>query len=485
MFGVLVVASTEGRIGVLHAFSGQLGGQWEVPGFVPPLFDAQARAEVEPAADAKVKSLTAQMEQLAHGAELAAAREVASTAEAAIASARERLKQTHQARREARHRRRAELAAEDRLGRRRLDAESRQDKLEHRGREDAWRSELEIAKRSLQQLSRRLAAMERLRRWTSQRAMRRIHETYRLTNATGAETTLRSLFAPGEPSWGAGDCAAPKLLAFALRETLRPIALAEFWWGPPPLGGGRVEGAFYPACRLKCGPLLPFLLEGLEVAPRRTVRPRARLEDELVTLHEDERVVVVNKPAGMLSVPARDPEVTDSVLARLRARYPRALGPLLVHRLDLDTSGILLAALDEEAHRLLQAQFIRHTVEKRYVAWVEGQLQGERGTVCLPLGPDLDQRPLQQVAPVNGRPSVTDWEVLERCEARTKVSFWPRTGRTHQLRVHAAHRRGLNAPIVGDRLYGQPAERLLLHAESLTFRHPNGETLTVRQPAPF
>jgi len=309
--------------------------------------------------------------------------------------------------------------------------------------------------------------------------MRRIHDTYRLTNALGETTTLRALFPSGEPPWGAGECAAVKLLQHAIRQRLTPLALAEFWWGPPPPGGARVHGAFYPACRLKCGPVLPFLFRGLDVAPRRAFRsaPPPGLE----TLYEDEHVAVVAKPAGLLSVPGKDE--SDSVLERLRAVHPEAR---LVHRLDLDTSGVLVAALDEPTYHALQRQFRDRTVEKRYLAWLDGDVAGERGTVSLPVRVDLEQRPRQVVDFAHGREAVTAWEVLERRAGRTRVAFFPRTGRTHQLRVHAAHAQGLGAPIVGDRLYGSPGERLMLHAESVTFLHPaRGERVTFRAPQPF
>lgn len=228
------------------------------------------------------------------------------------------------------------------------------------------------------------------------------------------------------------------------------------------------------------------MLAGLEVRPRQTWRPPEVGAGELRLVHEDARLVVVSKPPGLLSVPARDEAVTDSVLARLRRRYPRATGPLLVHRLDLDTSGLLVAALDEEAHRLLQEQFLTHAVEKRYVAWLEGEVHGERGTVELPLRVDLEQRPRQLVDFAHGKPATTAWEALERRGGWTRVAFFPRTGRTHQLRVHAAHRLGLGVPIVGDRLYGRAGERLMLHAESIRFTHPGtGAPFVAVSPVPF
>jgi len=323
---------------------------------------------------------------------------------------------------------------------------------------------------------RRRAAAERLRRFVSREAMRRIHDTYVLENGLGERKRLRELFTTGEPPWGAGECAAVKLLQHAIRTKRRPLALAELWWGPPPPGGARVHGAFYPACRTKCGPVLPFLLRGLDVEPRRAFRSSPR---PYQTLHEDAHLTVLVKPEGLLSVPGK--EESDSVLERLRAKHPNAM---LVHRLDLDTSGVLLAALDGVTYRALQAQW--HGVEKRYVAWLEGDVEGDGGTVELPLRVDLEQRPRQVVCHEHGRHALTRWEVLERRDGRTRVALFPRTGRTHQLRVHSAHRDGLGAPIVGDRLYGTEGQRLMLHAESLAFTHPaTGERLMFKSLTPF
>ncbi len=340
--------------------------------------------------------------------------------------------------------------------------------------------------RSLARLERRLRAHDRLRRIVCVRLMRRIHDTYLVPNARGEHRPLRALFASPDPLHGAGDCAGPKLLAHAFRNGLRPLALAEFWWGSPPLGGGRVSGAFYPACRRKCGAVLPFMLEGLRVSPPRAFTPPPSEGAQLAVVFEDPWLVVVEKPCGLLSVPARDRSLTDSVLARLRARYPQATGPLLVHRLDLDTSGLLVAALDARTHAGLQCQFAGREVRKRYVAWIDGQVRGERGRIDLALRVDLDDRPRQIHDPVHGKRALTEWQVLERRGARTRVALFPLTGRTHQLRVHAAHPLGLGAPIVGDRLYGNPDTRLQLHAEALSFRHPEtGVLVSFERPAPF
>ncbi|MCP3102894.1 pseudouridine synthase [Myxococcus sp. K15C18031901] len=367
-----------------------------------------------------------------------------------------------------------------------LDQESRGDKAERRRLDAAHADERQRIHPRLARLERRLRALERLRHAVSRALMRRIHDTYEVPNARGARRLLRTLFTPGEPPSGAADCAAPKLLAHAYALGLRPVALAEFWWGAPPPAGGRVSGAFYPACRDKCGPLLPFMLEGLHVAPPRIFTPPPPPARDLRVLFEDASLVIVDKPHGLLSVPGREASLSDSVLTRLRARHPRATGPLLVHRLDLDTSGLLVAALDARTHAALQRQFEQRQVHKRYVAWLEGRVEAEHGRIDLPIRVDLDDRPRQIHDPVHGKPAVTEWRVLERRGARTRVAFFPHTGRTHQLRVHASHPLGLGAPIVGDRLYGREDERLMLHAESLTFEHPEtGRPVTFECPAPF
>jgi len=245
--------------------------------------------------------------------------------------------------------------------------------------------------------------------------------------------------------------------------------MAEFWWGASPKSDVRKHGQFYPACRGKCEPILGHMLKGLEVDPNPMLDNPAEGK-ELEILFEDEFMMAVNKPAEFLSVPGKI--IKDSVYSRIRVRNPEATGPLIVHRLDMSTSGILLVAKSKEVHKQLQHQFENRTIKKRYVALLDGTLTVNSGEIDLPLRVDLDDRPRQLVCYEHGKPSKTYWELIETKNGQSKVYFYPLTGRTHQLRVHAAHQLGLNTPIVGDDLYGTIKDRLHLHAERIEFVHP-------------
>jgi tRNA pseudouridine32 synthase/23S rRNA pseudouridine746 synthase len=480
MFGVLVVADRDGRIGFLRAFSGMLDGRWDVPGFVPPVFDVPARDVFWPAGEAELAVIAAQL------AGVVATSAPVEQALAALVSRHEQeraeLRDRHLVNRDARRVARAQpgaaLHAIDQASRADT-AELRRMRARHAGERDA----IEPARRALVAEQARL---ETQRAERSRELLVQIQDTYRFANARRAHRTMREIFAPDEPPGGAGDCAAPKLLAYAYREGLQPLALAERWHGPPPPTGGRHDGVFYPACRGKCGPILGHMLDGLDAEPAPAFGLDSIAADEPRCVFEDDWLVVVAKPCGLLSVPGRG-ALRDSVLLRLRDRY-QAPELAVVHRLDLDTSGLMVAAKDPETRAALQEQFERRTVEKRYAAWVDGEVAGDGGVIELALRVDLDDRPRQIYDPIHGKPAITAWQVLARDGSRTRLALYPRTGRTHQLRVHAAHPRGLAAPIAGDRLYGRNAsgERLLLHAEALAFDHPRtGHRVALEWPAPF
>ncbi|PRQ07671.1 RluA family pseudouridine synthase [Enhygromyxa salina] len=338
------------------------------------------------------------------------------------------------------------------------------------------------------------AAQERLRDTVqAQRELSRgLHaellDTYLIPNARGEQTQLCALFDPFPPPGGSGDCAAPKLLTRAYALGGRPLALAEFWWGGSPPGGGRQHGVFYPACRGRCAKLLPFMLEGLDCEPAPDVGIEPVSADAPWVVYEDDAILVVEKPHGLLSVPGRGPRRRDSVEVRLqqRAGLEDESWPRLVHRLDVATSGLLIAAKHKPAYVAMQRQFSTRAIDKRYEALVCGSVSGDKGVIELALARDLADRPRQIHDPVEGKPALTHWTVLERGPETTRVALYPKTGRTHQLRLHASHPKGLDAPIVGDLLYGFGGGRLMLHAASVGFLHPKtGEPLEFSSTCPF
>ncbi|NVB79562.1 MAG: RluA family pseudouridine synthase [Kofleriaceae bacterium] len=479
MFGVLVVADRVGRVGFLRAFSGMAGGTWNIDGYVAPAFDEAARDAFWIAGEAELDAIAAKIDEL--DVRLAPLRSAHASLVRTQKEVSDELRERQRLARAARHAARA--ATQDPEAIAALDRESSRDSSERRRIELEQRDARRTISRDIEVLERERAALDGQRAERSRGFLVRIHDTYALANARGETKLLRALFAPAEPPGGAGDCAAPKLVAEAFRRGLRPIALAELWVGASPPTGDRKDGTFYPACRGKCAPILAHMLDGIAEPPP-TFGGGPIAADEPRTVFEDAFLAIVDKPIGLLSVPGRGDALRDCVLARLRARYPAATGPILVHRLDLDTSGLLVAAKDKPTYDALQRMFSQREITKRYTAWLDGVVAEDSGTIDLPLRVDIDDRPRQVVDHEHGLPAVTEWKVLARDNGRTRVAMFPKTGRTHQLRVHAAV--GLGAPIVGDRLYGRPDARLMLHAEALAFVHPHtGETLTVTRPAPF
>ena len=316
-----------------------------------------------------------------------------------------------------------------------------------------------------------------------------LFQQYRLLNARGETKDLVAVWqdyhsAPRIrsryplPPGGTGDCCAPKLLQYAYLHHLTPVCMAEFWWGESPKSLIRHHGQFYPACRGKCKPVLTWMLQGLDVDPHTDAADAVYPEPAII--YEDEAMAVLSKPAGMLSVPGKTDD--DSVAAWAQRRWP---GALLVHRLDMLTSGILLAAKTMEVYQQLQQQFTDRTVKKKYLAIVEGSPAKEHGIIDLPLASDPMNRPLQVVDLENGKRAITEYRVLQAGQ-HSLLALWPHTGRTHQLRMHCAHPEGLGCPIVGDELYGRKADRLYLQAQAISFVHPmTGKRMHFELPYPF
>ena len=281
------------------------------------------------------------------------------------------------------------------------------------------------------------------------------------------------------PPGGTGDCCAPKLLQYAFSHGLRPICMAEFWWGPSPKSEIRHHGQFYPACRGKCKPILTWMLQGLDVDPNPEETGASHLTIEVI--YQDTTLAVINKPSGLLSVPGRTEDYSVATIAM--ERWP---GSLPVHRLDMGTSGLMVIAKTKEAYVSLQEQFVKRTVKKRYIALVEGIVKEPKGRITLPLIFDPMNRPRQMVDYQRGKSAVTEYEVLDARDGRSLLALYPHTGRTHQLRMHCAHPDGLGCPIVGDELYGHKAERLCLHCDQIEFAHPvTGERMHFNLPNPF
>lgn len=259
--------------------------------------------------------------------------------------------------------------------------------------------------------------------------------------------------------------------------------MAEFWWGDSPRSEIRKHGQFYPSCRGKCEPILGHMLEGIELDDNPMLVVPS-IGKELETIYEDDHILVINKPAEFLSVPGKT--IKDSVYHRIQENFPDISGPIIIHRLDMSTSGIMLVAKNKHAHKAIQKQFIDRTIKKRYIALLDGLINEDSGFVELPLRTDINDRPRQLVCEEHGKHARTEWKVIERSEGTTRIHFFPVTGRTHQLRVHASHAKGLNTPIVGDDLYGKRSNRLHLHAEWIKFMHPvTRQTMELQVNADF
>ncbi len=485
MFGVLVVADNDGRIGYLSSFSGMLNKQWIVTGFVPPVFNVKQQQLFLDEGESKVTRLTEKIEFLSNAVTRLQAIEKLSQLKRDQESDIVRLKKLNKENKQQRRLKRSLLKNDQHKNKvlEELSFLSQQDKRALKQCKLSWANTVEKATIKFESdFEDELDKLIDNRKILSQELHKKVFENYLLINKSAEQKSLMSFFDSKIPSGGTGDCAAPKLIQFAHLNKLKILAMAEFWWGSSPAKGVRHHADFYPPCRGKCHPVLPFMLKGV-------VEEKLTADDQIKTLepqimYEDESLVVLNKPAGMLSIPGKKQQY--SVLSWLHQRYPQATGALLVHRLDMATSGLLLAAKNAQVYKHLQQQFIKRSVKKRYVALLSGKLDKQDKTVNLPLRVDLDDRPRQVVCYAHGKSAVTRVKVISVEAGTSRVYFYPLTGLTHQLRVHAAHHLGLAAPIVGDELYGSRSERLFLHAEKLGFEHPlTGEKMEILAKTPF
>lgn len=473
MFGVLVVRDADGALGYLAAFSGLLAGSNSVAGFVPPVFDFLSPSGYFKQEEARISALNAKIKETecceGYITAITAVAEVKCTMEQQLTAMREEMRQSKQCRSELRAA--GALTADEEAA---LVRESQFQKAELKRLTARWQQRIAECEAAVTPFKESVAAMKEERKHRSAALQRWLFEQFKVCNANGCEKSLLDIFAAHSgiiPPGGAGECAAPKLLQYAYRNSLTPIAVAEFWVGASPTGEVRRDGCFYGACKSKCEPILGFMLQGLDV--EENALEKGGDISIINVVYEDEYLVVVDKPSGVLSVPG----IIGGTSVQQWLRDTMHSNDIYVaHRLDMATSGLLVAAKSMDVCKELQRQFAGREVGKQYTAILDGVPGKSEGVIELPLAADYDNRPRQKVDYVNGKPAVTRYRVIGTVKRDDRsyavVCFEPVTGRTHQLRVHAAHKDGLDCPIVGDALYGTVDERLMLHASHIIFVHP-------------
>jgi tRNA pseudouridine32 synthase / 23S rRNA pseudouridine746 synthase len=484
MYGILLVKTPTGEQQVLKAFSGLLNGQAVMAGWIPPIPGRDRVALEEARTLESLDAIKQELITLSQIPERQKYQQVSNEFESRLQT----LALQHQQRKRERQRDRQHLSVTLsgealEIALETLDEQSRQDGIDRRNLKREQDIVLQPIQSIIEQADQRIRELKQQRKEQSRQLQTQMHAAYCLTNFSGDSASLQELMAIDTIPTGTGDCCAPKLLHYAATHNLKPLAMAEFWWGAASANGDKIQGEFYGACAERCQPLMGFLLSGLPQRETIEVRnPRS-----LPILYEDDWLVVVDKPSGLLSVPGRYRHTQDSVLTRLRHLLPKGNALKAVHRLDQDTSGVLLLARDEQTHRQLSQQFQQRRVHKVYEAILAGSIAQKCAQKCgvidLPLWSDPGDRPLQKVDWQRGKPSLTQFRVISTAADSTHLEFVPITGRTHQLRVHAADPHGLGIPILGDRLYGSPTQtpRLHLHAKELHFQHPQSQqTLSIK-----
>lgn len=501
MFGVLIVRRNE-QIGFLAAYSGQIGGRSDWEDFVPAVFDYLQPDGFFKQHEAEITAINHSIAQLEDDPRMMEAQKqitlLQETRQQTIAAYQNKIKVAKGKRDE--RRKQGNISPEEEHA---MIRESQFMKAElHRLKKAlAEKTSLE---QEYDDYQANLLRLRQLRKQLSDNLQQWLFSHFEMLNPQGERKNLLDIFKDTTtqiPPAGSGECCEPKLLQYAYLHGYQPLQIAMFWWGDSPKEEIRHHLHFYPACHGKCKPILAWMLPDAEsniVSPSST---------QIETLYEDDQIAVICKPAGLLAVPGK----TDapSVYSLMRKHYPNTTSPLIVHRLDMATSGLMIIAKTEFAYHHLQQQFANHTIKKRYVAIVCCALNQElspKGTISLPLLPDYLDRPRQIIDHEHGKDAVTHYETINILhpdadfptsrrsnsyvgmqKKHARLNLYPETGRTHQLRVHCAHQEGLNCPILGDTLYGnEQADRLYLHAEEITFTHPlTRERLTFTRKADF
>ncbi|MFN5474425.1 MAG: pseudouridine synthase [Pseudanabaena sp.] len=488
MYGVLIVESAMGEKLVLKAFSGLLNSKSQIEGWVPPI---AGREKIAIAESITLNKLAAIKQELIELSEIPEHWEYEQKSQA-YASQLQVLRDRHQLSKQERQIKRSRLltsltGAELEAALKELDKESQQEKMARRNFNRYRYFVLSPLKKVFARTEAKMQALKQQRRELSRTLQTQMHNAYVLTNFTGETRSLREIITEGAMPTGIGDCCAPKLLHYAATHDLKPLAMAEFWWGHPSPDGYKIQGEFYGACTERCQPLMGFLLSGRRSSPSLPIFGDC-VSSNLQIIYEDDHLMAIAKPPELLSIPGRYLDTQDSVLSRLRQSFGNKREFYPVHRLDRQTSGILLFALDLESLRNVSEQFQKREVSKIYEAVLSGMVVSKHGIIDLPLWGNPENRPFQQVNFQRGKPSVTKFRLLGYEGHYSRLEFIPLTGRTHQLRLHSADPRGLGIPILGDRLYGcqVSTSRLHLHARELTLRHPRSQKLIHLQiPVPF
>lgn len=483
MLGVLVALDETGQLGYLAAFSGNLAGSVQHDFFVPPVYDLLDPQGEFKQSEAQITAINREVERMEHSPELMALQQREASMKQEMSDEIGNFKAVMARHKQERDKQRSAGDLTDKE-REELLNQSRFEKAELKRMRRRYEEELAKITDEIGTFCCHIDDLKARRKAMSEAMQERIFRLFVVKNGRGEARDLVEVFKPlgTLPPAGAGECCAPRLLNYAFNNGLKPVCMAEFWWGASPVGEVRHHGHFYPACRSKCKPILDFMLQGLDVEDNPLGQ---RVETSVLdVVYDDDSFTVLNKPSGMLTVPGK--LLDDSLLSRYQAVFPEVHGPVVVHRLDQETSGLVIFAKDKAVHKALQQQFEQHTIKKRYIALLEGQVLQDEGIIDLPLLPDIEDRPRQRVDYDHGKRAVTRYHVLERSHGLTRVALEPYTGRTHQLRVHCSHPQGLNCPIVGDRLYGNASSRLMLHAQSITLVHPvSGQSITLECAPPF